>query len=99
MDTCLNTFNGYIDDVGIWERPISKLERLELLRSQRIPYELVSAVWLYKWFIDAEKEIPHMQDTRLDLVEMAADIHLAYQRKNYIEFKTLLLEFIREGRY
>jgi hypothetical protein len=95
----LNTFSGYIDEVGIWERPISKIERLELLRSKSIPYELVSSVWLYKWFIKAEQEVCYMQDTRFDLVEMAADIHLAYQRKNYIEFKTLLLEFIREGRY
>jgi hypothetical protein len=40
-----------------------------------------------------------MQDTRFDLVELAADVHLAYERKNYTEFKELLLEFIREGRY
>jgi hypothetical protein len=85
--------------MAIWERPISKLERLELLRSTRVPYELASSVLLYKWFLEAEKEVCQMQDTRFDLVELAADVHLAYKRKNYEEFKALLLEFIKEGRY
>lgn len=77
----------------------SSVERFTVLRSQRVPYELVNTSWLYKWFLNAEKEICHMQDTRLDLVELATDVHLAYKRKNYNEFKALLLEFIRKGRY
>jgi hypothetical protein len=95
----LKTFSGYINEGTTWDKVISKKERLELLRAKRIPYELVSSVWLYKWFIEAEKEVCHMQDTRFDLVELAVDVHLAYQRKNYVEFKSLLLEFIKEGRY
>jgi hypothetical protein len=95
----LNTFSGYINEGTTWDKVISKAERLELLRSQRIPYELVSSVWLYKWFLEAEKEICHMQNTRFDLVELSADVHIAYQRKDYTEFKELLLEFIKEGRY
>jgi hypothetical protein len=95
----LNTFSGYVSGEATWHKVISKAERLELLRSQRIPYELVSSVWLYKWFLLAEQEVCHMQDTRFDLVELSADVHLAYKRKDYVEFKELLLEFIREGRY
>jgi hypothetical protein len=95
----LNTFSGYTNEGTSRDKVISKAERLELLRSQRVPYELVSSVWLYKWFLVAEQEVCHMQDTRFDLVELAADVHLAYQRKNYIEFKSLLLEFIKKGRY
>jgi hypothetical protein len=90
---CLNTFS---DTYG---KLIRKAESLGSFRAQRIPYELVSSVWLYKWFLVAEKEICHMQDTRFDLVELAADVHLAYKRKDYVEFKELLLEFIKEGRY
>jgi hypothetical protein len=95
----LNTFSGYINEGTTWNKVITKEERSELLRSQRVPYELVSTPWLYKWFLVAEKEICYMQDTRFDLAELAADVHLAYKRKNYTEFKALLLEFIRRGRY
>jgi hypothetical protein len=91
-----STFKGHKEER---ERLSRKIERIERLRLHRVPYELVSSAWLYKWFLVAEKEIRHMKDTRFDLVELAADVHLAYQRKNYVEFKTLLLEFIKGGRY
>lgn len=72
-------------------------------KNKKIPYELVSSVYLYKWFIKAEKFIPYYSDRRSQhmffMCELAADIHDAFKREDYIAFKWLLLQFISKGKF
>lgn len=75
------------------------LKEASTLNTSRVPIELCSVVVLYRLFCSAEKELPYTNPVDLELVERAADVHLAYQRKNYDEFRELFTEFIQKGRF
>jgi hypothetical protein len=85
---------------------MSMLEITQVYESKHrksVPYTLVNVASLYKLFLECEKFIPYFSDKHSTkmfyLCELAADIHKAYNEKDYDMFRWLFIFFIDIGRF